>query len=202
MRKKKYPTKKYANACTEFPVKGADETEYMVRNHISYDEKREMASEMAAASLVVHDEHACYESYERVAWEIYLIAKYYTDINTEYVEPPEIVNLMVNNEILERVREIIDDDFIVVTQMDYLMEKAVETCVVDDASVGKAVKQSFGFLFNGQDLSQTIAQAEEVKDQMYDAMRALQNENKETQTKLRDGTMNIGGKVLNFAVKD
>ena len=71
----------------------------------------------------------------------------------------------------------------------------------DDKSITKAVRTSFGFLFNGEDITESMAKAEMTKDTIYNALSALREKEQEASEKINNGKLNVGGNLISFAKK-
>ena len=207
MRKHKIPLKKYADMHDEVQldtlmnVKEGTQVTITVRSHIPYKDKIALAQELAENVIMVHDDSCCYMNYNKRAWQLYLTAKYYTDINTEGAEPEEVADFLINTGFSERINGVIDSDFSEVLALFYAMYDAFETTYRDDRSLAKAVRTSFGFLFNGEDITESLAKAEATKDVMYKALSAIQEKEQEDATKISGGKLKVAGNLINFSRK-
>ena len=201
MEKKKFDLKKYADMCEEVTVQGKDGTEVVVRDHIPYEEKLAFAQEMAEMTIMIHDDSCAYDSFEWETIEKYLVAKYYTNIETEEVNPRDVADFLCNNEIGEKIFGAIYNDYQDTYEMAVRMRRSVITTFDDDRSIAKAIRTSFGFLFNGEDVTESLAKAEIMKDTIYNAISALREKEKEDSENVKNGKLNIGGNVINFAKK-
>ncbi len=201
MEKRKYDLDKYADLHKEDIVRGVDGTEVTVRNHIPYEKKEELVHELLIHTIGIHEDSCAYtsEAFERM--RLYMIAKYYTDIDTEDVETSYIADFLINNELVVGINEFINDDFDYTMGIYWHMLEAFMTTYEDDHSLKHALKTSFGFLFNGEDITETLAKAEASKDTIFSAINALNEKEKEKAEKVENGTLNIGGNVINFAKK-
>ena len=202
MKKKKVNFKKYADMHEEKELTGKDGTVIVVRDHISYEDKVQMAKDVIENNIMIHDDSCCYESYDIYAAKIMVVAKYYTNINTDDAEPYDVANFLINNELLEPIREYIHDDYFEAEDVYIAMLNAVEETYEDDMSLKKAIKTSFGFLFNGEDITESMANAEMTKDTMYKALNALNQKEKEESEKMNDGKLNVGGNIISFAKRE
>lgn len=202
MRKKKIDFKKYADMHEEIELTGRDGTKIQVRNHISYDDKIQMARDVIEQCVMIHDDSCCYEGVNIYAEKIKAMVKYYTNVPVDDVDAYEVADFVINNELLANIREYIHDDYyeaedVYVTMMNYVM-----TTFTDDMSLRKAVKTSFGFLFNGEDITESMAKAELTKNVLFDALDAINRKEKEEQSKMDDGRLNVGGNILNFSKRE
>ena len=203
MRKHKIPLKKYADMHDEVQLdtlmnmKEGTQVTITVRSHIPYKDKIAFAQELAENVIMVHDDSCCYMSYTKRAWELFLIAKYYTDINTDGAEPEEVADFLINTGFIDRIEEVIRGDHEEVNRLFYMMYDAFEITYKDDRSLAKATRTSFGFLFNGEDITESLAKAEATKDVMYKALSAIQ----EKEQSVDGGKMKVAGNILNFSRK-
>lgn len=197
MEKKKIDFAKYGEMHEEKQITGEDGTVITARNHIPFTSKVEMAQAVAANVVMLHDDSCTYESHlEEAIWSLNIL-KYYTDIDTEEVTVADAEDFLVNNEIVYELIEFVGADLAVVEDMYSAMRDGVMITYEDDHSLSKAIKNSFGFLLNGEDVTETLAKAETTGGTLFDAIAALQRENKRN----NPGKVNIEGNVLNFAKK-
>lgn len=202
MQKTKIDMSKYADMHEEKVLTGKDGHTITVRNHISYADKEAMAQEMAENVLTIHDDSCVYESYRYEVVKKYFIAKYYTDIDTDGVTEEEVADFLVNNELLGAIVAIIGVDFGVVLEIYELIKDAYIETYGDDKSLTKAIRTSFGFLFNGEDLTESMAKAEKTNSVLMNALEALQDKENEKSHKVDNGKLTIGGNIINFAKKE
>lgn len=201
MEKRKYELGKYADMHEEKEIAGKDGTKVTVRDHIPYAEKEAMGNEMAENMVMVHDDSCTYLSSQENKYELYLIAKYYTDIDTDDVDIDDIANFMINNGLAQAISDYIMDDLDEVRSIYCSLESAVRKTFDDDHSLTKAIRTSFGFLFTGEDITESLAKAEAMKDTVYEAINAFRKVEKEKEENIDHGKLTVGGNVLNFAKK-
>ena len=201
MEKRKINFENYADMHEEKTITGKDGTEITVRDHISYMDKTKFVRELIEESIIIHDDSCVYISDQIDRAKYYMIAKYYTDIETQDVDPIEIVDFMINNEIINEINLIICNDLEFVMDMYWNMYSALVDVYADDNSLSKALRTSFAFLFNGEDITDTLAKAEMTKDQMYNAFKLLRDSEKQSEQNVDNGTIKIGGNIINFAKK-
>lgn len=191
--------KKYADMHEEKSVTGNDGVTVVFRTHIPYAEKVAFAQEWAENTIITHDDSCWYTGHEQRLYEIYLVAKYYTDIQTDGVAPQEIADFMINDGLFHQIDDLLYDDLSEVRQLHYLIQESFGVTYDDDRSLTKAVRTSFGFLFNGEDVTESMAKAQATSGVMMKALNALQEKEKEESEKPTDGKMRVGGTLLNFA---
>lgn len=201
MEKRKIDLSKYAEQYEIQTVEGTDGTKVVVRSHIPYAEKEQMARELAERMIVIHDDSCVYLSSEYGKYKKYLVAKYYTDIDTEDLMPDDVADYFVNNDMWKMIGQICGWDYAIVEDIFKGLFNAVETTFNDDKSLTKALRTSFGFLFNGEDITESLAKAEAMKDTIYEAVGAWRQVEKEKEEKIDNGTLKVGGNIISFAKK-
>jgi hypothetical protein len=198
MKKKKINFKKYADMHEETELVGKDGTSITVRNHISYTDKVQMAKEVIENCVMIHDDSCCYESYMIYAEKIKAMMKYYTDVPVDDVSAEEVADFVINNDLIDAIQEYIHNDYYQAEDVYVTMMNMVMDTYADDMSLKKAIKTSFGFLFNGEDITESLAKAEMTKDTMFKALDAINKKEKE----VNGGELTVGGKILNFAKRE
>ena len=198
MKKKKINFKKYADMHEETELVGKDGTSITVRNHISYADKVQMTKEVIENCVMIHDDSCCYESHMIYAEKIKALMKYYTDVPVDDVSAEEVADFVINNDLIDAIQEYIHDDYYQAEDVYVTVMNMVMDTYADDMSLKKAIKTSFGFLFNGEDISESLAKAEMTKDTMFKALDAINKKEKE----VNGGELTVGGKILNFAKRE
>ena len=202
MRKKKIDFKKYADMHEEKKLTGNDGTEITVRNHIPYEDKVQMARDVIENCVIVHDDSCCYESYEISAEKIRAMVKYYTNVPVDDASAYEVADFVINDGLILQITEYIKDDYCEAEDIYITMLDAVVDTYTDDMSLKKAIKTSFGFLFNGEDITESMAKAEMTKDTLFSALNAINKKEEEAQKNIDEGRLNVGGNILNFAKRE
>ena len=198
MKKKKINFKKYADAHEETELVGKDGTSITVRNHISYEDKVQMAKDVIENCVMIHDDSCCYESHTIYAEKIRAMVKYYTNVQTDDATAEEVADFVINNDLLGAIQEYIHDDYYQAEDVFITIMNMVMDTYTDDMSLKKAIKTSFGFLFNGEDITESLAKAELTKDTMFKALDAINKKEQE----VNGGELTVGGKILNFAKRE
>lgn len=198
MKKKKINFKKYADAHEETELVGKDGTSITVRNHISYEDKVQMAKDVIENCVMIHDDSCCYESHTIYAEKIRAMVKYYTNVQTDDATAEEVADFVINNDLLGAIQEYIHDDYYQAEDVFITIMNMVVDTYTDDMSLKKAIKTSFGFLFNGEDITESLAKAEMTKDTMFKALDAINKKEQE----VNGGELTVGGKILNFAKRE
>ena len=202
MRKKKIDFKKYANMHEELEITGKDGVSITVRNHIPYEDKIQMAKDVIENCVMIHDDSCCYIGVDTYAEKIKAIVKYYTDVPVDGADAHAVADFVINNDLLGKIREYIHDDYseaedVYVTMLDMVMD-----IYTDDMSLRKAVRTSFGFLFNGEDITESMAKAEMTKDTLFDALNAINKKEQESKENIDNGKLKVGSNILNFARRE
>lgn len=201
MEKHKIDMSKYADMHGETIVRGKDGTEIKVRDRIPYADKEAMAKEMAETLLMIHDDSCVYLSSQFDKIEKVMIAKYYTDIDTDGADENDIADFLTNNALIGEIGKFISRDYDIVMRMFEMIEDAVTKTYEDDKSLTKALRTSFGFLFTGEDVSESLAHITAEKGIIFDALNALSQVEKKKGETIDRGHLTVGGNVINFAKK-
>lgn len=202
MKKKAIDFKKYADMHENKEIVGTDGTKVVVRDHISYANKVAMAVALVEANVMIHDDSVCYESFAMPAERIKGIMKYYTDVPVDDADAQEVADFAINNGLIGQIRDYIHDDYYEFEDVFVTLIRSVMDNYEDDQSLAKAIKTSFGFLFTGEDVTETLAKAEAAKDTVFDALGALREKEAQDESKMKDGKLKVEGKLLNFAKKE
>lgn len=202
MQKKKIDFKKYADMHEDIELTGKDGTAVTVRDHISYANKVAMAKEIVENNVMIHDDSISYKNYRMRAEQIKAVMKYYTNVPVDDADAYEVADFVINNELLWPICEHIRADYDEYTEIFARMIEGVMSNYDDDQSLKKAIKTSFGFLFNGEDVTESLAKAEMTKDTMFKALDALNKKEKEESEKINNGKLNVGGNVISFAKRE
>lgn len=193
--------KKYADMHEEKTLTGADGVEVTIRTHIPYADRIAFAKEWAENTIIEHDDSCLYTGYEKNLYEMYLTAKYYTDINTDGATPEEIANFLLNDQLWGKITEELREELYEIQDLYNGIAGSFYTTYTDDRSLTKAIRTSFGFLFNGEDITESLAKAEATSGVMMKALDALNKKEKEESERVTGGKLNVGGNLINFARK-
>ena len=202
MKKKAIDFKKYADMHENKEIVGTDGTKVVVRDHISYANKVAMAVALVEENVMIHDDSVCYESFAMPAERIKGIMQYYTDVPVDDADAQEVADFAINNGLIGQIRDYIHDDYYEFEDVFVTLIRSVMDNYEDDQSLAKAIKTSFGFLFTGEDVTETLAKAEAAKDTVFDALGALREKEAQDESKMKDGKLKVEGKLLSFAKKE
>ena len=189
MKKKAIDFKKYADMHENKEIVGTDGTKVVVRDHISYANKVAMAVALVEENVMIHDDSVCYESFAMPAERIKGIMKYYTDVPVDDADAQEVADFAINNGLIGQIRDYIHDDYYEFEDVFVTLIRSVMDNYEDDQSLAKAIKTSFGFLFTGEDVTETLAKAEAAKDTVFDALGALREKEAQDESKMKDGKL-------------
>ena len=202
MEKRKFDLNQYADMHTETGVRGKDGTEVVVRDHIPYKDKEVMARELLEQTVVIHDDSCIYTGSNYAKNKIYLVAKYYTDIDTDDMNPDDVADYMINNNIISAVMDYVTADLEYVIDMFGDLYSALDIVYADDNSLAKSVRKSFGSVLNGENITETLSKAEAVNDKTFEAFSLLRQSEKEKEKNIDNGTMTINGNIINLAKRE
>lgn len=151
--------------------------EVSVKNHVSYQEKMDAAEEYVAMAAVFDEEHGvcCMSPYED-AVKKYMKLKTYAGLDmSNYNGVEGLCRLMDDIDAMPigEFEEFVDRDWTVLNGLAYTIYYNVECVFEKEHSLEHRVKTSFGFLLDGKDLTQTLAEAREVNEQMIDHLGAI-----------------------------
>ena len=151
--------------------------EVSVKDHISYQEKMDAAEEyVAMAAVFDEDRGLCYMSPYEDAVKKYMKLKIYAGLDiSNYSGVEGLCKLMddIDEMPIDEFEEFVDRDWTVLNGLAYTIYYNVECVFEKEHSLEHRVKTSFGFLLDGKDLTQTLAEAREVNEQMIDHLGAI-----------------------------
>ena len=124
------------------------------------------------------------------------------DVPVDDADAQEVADFAINNGLIGQIRDYIHDDYYEFEDVFVTLIRSVMDNYEDDQSLAKAIKTSFGFLFTGEDVTETLAKAEAAKDTVFDALGALREKEAQDESKMKDGKLKVEGKLLNFAKKE
>ncbi len=202
MRKHKIDFKKYAKMHDIVELTGKDGTVVKVMTHIPYEDKVNLSRETIEQALMIHDDSICYSGYNTEAVKMKKVLEYYTDINVENATEEEVADFLINNHLWDQLAEIIEDDWDHTMDVYIRMLDGVIDSYKDDRGLTKAIRKSFGFLFNGEDIAESLAKAEAAKETVYKAIGALNDKEKEEQERVNNGRLMIGNNIISLAKKE
>lgn len=178
----------------------------LVKKRIPYEEKIALAEELLQLAYVIDDENGIgylLEDYE--AKELFLILKYYSDIDTSEFESKDLMwklydYLTGTDHCADKIFEAIGEDYGIVLSIFSRFKKAVESAFKEKQSIGGFLQKAIMPLLSESGIVDTLAKAESTTDtmkKMYDAYRRAEDEEKMK----KSGKVNVGGAILNFAKK-
>lgn len=142
-------------------------------SRIPYAKKVNYAEELAMKAGVLDEEAGvCYWSYLYDAISAFIMMKAYTDADmAEYEDVEGLYRLM--DEDISAVEKIAMDDWGVVADLAGQMFENMKRVWNAEHSLGNKIMKSFAFLFDGRDLTETMAQARDVNEQMIDHLKKI-----------------------------
>lgn len=185
-------------------VCGKNGDKILVKKRISYKEKEEMAQELASSDFLFDDESdVCHLNYKYPLLRVYLIAKYYTNIDVNDIENEDdyrrLFDYITWNELYDQVYDVICSDFEgFVREVSWRLSDSAKAIHETVTSLGYKIMQTFDFLFTGEDIVQQIASAEGINEKMIDAFKALKERENLSGGK---GKVVSSGAVLNMSKK-
>lgn len=176
-----------------------------VKTWLPYSEMEDMAIEMAELTILFDDTgFACIGHTENLV-KGYLMAKYLTDLDLEDCSAEEVYDFLTETGLYEKI----DDP---ARELMWRVEdiyRAICNNMIDkhmlENSIGHKLQKTFGFLFSGEDVAESIAKSELINEQMIDMLGVFLNHKKE-QEMLNSGKqdkskLRVGGALVNMAKK-
>lgn len=171
-----------------------------VRKHIPLEEKMMLASDMVQMTAMPDEELGIVttSSLEEVC-KLYLILKYYTDVDLEGVEAKRVFDWIIGYDGAEReIEHIVALDYYYVEDMVYTLRDNIKAKHEARHGLAHAVKTTFGFLFDGRDITETLAESREISETMLDTVGRLN----EAAKKEEAGRVKVAGNVINIGKKN
>lgn len=144
---------------------------------IPYEQKIEFAKEYASMVIAVDEDTGRYKKIPfAYPVETYLAMKYYTNLDTEDCTAEDVYNFVLRSIRNSRLSEVISED----VKDTMCMAEAVVASIIDDNnyanSAGYKIMKSFGSLFTGEDIAETLAKTQEVNEDMIKVIGLLNAE--------------------------
>ena len=150
----------------------------LVVPHIPLAEKLAMANELVTFITLIDDDlEMISESHLYDVGLVYLTIKYYTDADLEDVEPSAVFDWVINSGAYDKdIEGIVYDDRNYVVKMASAIYINISNAYMQEHGLAHAVKKTFGFMFNGEDITETLAKSREVSETMIDVIGKLNSE--------------------------
>lgn len=148
-----------------------------VRTELTYKEIIEWAQEYVARAAILHPSGVAYWGHLSDAVEDLIILKALTDMDTSAYETEEglmrmMDQTMENAEWFEFLKATSAVRMHIKHMADRLFEN-LRKIHEKENSLDYKIRESFGFLFTGEDLTETLAHGREVNEQMIDHLGAI-----------------------------
>lgn len=180
---------------------------------IPYKQKEEMAEKLALSTVICDPDGCAYMSYRYDLARMFLIAEYYTNIDTSDWDTEEgralIFDYMTRhyNEFLSRYEKMCEmeefkHDIAIVDGIYSRMYSSLAFKHEHTSSLSYRISKAFESILNDQDIVKTLAQSREVSEKLID-MIGIFNKNKE-KTNHPNNTIGQNDAIhglLNFAKK-
>ena len=199
MEKKKFKIAGCADLCDEYTIDVHGE-ELTVRTHIPLEQKLAMAQDLVTFISLIDDENEIMsESHLYQVGLVYLTVLYYTNADLDDVNATDVFDWMINTGVYDQTLEsLVYEDRYYVVEMAQAIYKNISNAYAVEHGLAHAVKKTFGFMFNGEDITETLAKSQAISDKMIDVVGKLNAA--ETQ-KAKDGGVKVGGNVIRIAKK-
>ena len=180
----------------------AGDTTVMVKKHIPMAEKLQMAQDWVETGVVINQKNGLLQ--QGHLWheiEIYLAVKYYTNIDTEDATVEQVIDWASSSGISKKIGEIIEDDEGDVYLMSGYLFANIQREYERGHSLERAVMDTFGSILNGEDITETMANAYGMKEEMLDIVERLKNVSKQEPKMDNPGEVNVGGNIIQIGKK-
>lgn len=188
---------------TEIPTTDVEVEDIVVhvKSYIPFDQAEAMAIEWAERSMVFDEENGfAAVGHMATIVEEYLILKYFTDFPLDDLSPEEVHDYLHRSGTYDKlVRPIITGNMSPVWTMYCSLSENMKGQFEKSHSIGTLLKKTFGFLFTGEDISETLAKSADITNRMVEVMEVFKEHSKDT--KKNSPKMKVGGVTLNFAKK-
>ena len=152
-----------------------------IKKRLSYKEKVEWAKELVGKAGVFDDSGVAYWGHLKEAVCLLITLKAYTDLDVSAYESEEGLMNLMDEDSHYACDDIDDQRFLFEMKEDQKKIYALAEMMFANAakvhekqcSLENKIKESFGFLLEGRDLTEALSQAKEVNEQMIDHLGSI-----------------------------
>lgn len=178
----------------------------IVKHNISYAQKEKLAIElMAYINAENEDTHTMYTNYKEDLVEMFLICKYYTNIDISDMNTEDdwkmLYDWLVFECMDEKIMSVISHDYDVVYGMAMTIIRGIQKINDKNYSLFFQLQNLLGSLLEVGDITDALAKSEEVNNTMIDLIGAYNKQKQEEATKPAKKQKLDSGLVVNFAKK-
>lgn len=140
-------------------------------NKIPARKMAEAAEDLAALELVLDEDlGVAYSNYMRDWYDDFIMVKYYTNADLSKYEDTEIYDFVddLDQNDMAKLRELAGMQYSEVTDMEYRLVDNVKRVFESEHSLSGRIMKSFGFLLDGRDLTESLAEAQKINEQMLE----------------------------------
>ena len=155
----------------EYEVVDIAGQEIKVLKQISYDQKLAYAQEFASNACVIDvSKGISYENYDTEALSVYMVCKYYTNIDLKDFELDmgALHDVMVHH--MGVIKDVCAQDLYISDAMAFNYTLRTIEIYNMENSLNQKIKMSFGGILNGEDLLKVIAESRVVNEEMIDLL--------------------------------
>lgn len=145
--------------------------EIKVLKQIPYDQKLAYAQEFASNACVIDvSKGISYENYDTEALSVYMVCKYYTNIDLKDFELDmgALHDVMVHH--MGVIKDVCAQDLYISDAMAFNYTLRTIEIYNMENSLNQKIKMSFGGILNGEDLLKVIAESRVVNEEMIDLL--------------------------------
>lgn len=155
----------------EYEVVNICGQEIKVLKQISYNQKLAYAQEFASNACVIDvSKGISYENYDTEALSVYMVCKYYTNIDLKDFELDmgALHDVMVHH--MGVIKDVCAQDLYISDAMAFNYTLRTIEIYNMENSLNQKIKMSFGGILNGEDLLKVIAESRVVNEEMIDLL--------------------------------
>lgn len=154
----------------------------MARMRIPMEEKERFALELAESTIVLDPESGvAYQSYLYEVIFMFLIVKYFTNINVEELDTEDghkkLYDYLSNNGLTDKLTSYIckpeNDDLMLINDMYDKIREAISSVYREKNGLAYKIKTSFASVLSSEDLSESLAKSQDVNAKMIDVLGAV-----------------------------
>lgn len=175
------------------------DTAIQVRNILRQHEREMLAMDISTVTLIFDEKSGLvYEGYNRDVMRMMCMLRYYTNLDVEPYDTAEghylLYDMLAATGVLEQIIEITHDDMEHVQKIFELLKESAQRVFEHTHTLPFQIQQSFASVLNGEDLSETLAKASTVNNQMVDMLGAFRRE--------QMAKPSVGGNIVRFDKRD
>ena len=185
--------------------------DFKARSFIPYQKKEEMAEKLVQATVICDPAGCTYMSYRYDQTRMFLIVKYYTNIDTSEWDTEDghaaLFDYMTRygDELMSRYEKMCESesfkhDIAIVDNIYSRMYSSLAFKHEHTSTLSYKIGKTFESVLNDQDIVKTLAQSREVSEKMIDMLGVFNANNSDKEKTEKNHKNSVPG-LLNFAKK-